>query len=213
MIPLPTTTRFAPAHGVESDEGKHKKKWDQYQVEKPPLISNSWSVLVNPPSQQRLDVGVKVEERSGLKRRGVIIQAEEGGSLQTKSWCVLFEDEDKPRQGIRSTMLQLIKDKRIFEWKIVKDSTPDKPAFPFKNVGVVNFNFDDFAPAKTDFKDNDFEQGLKNEFDYNFPYLRLLIKLWPGKLRGQVLFGMCHFLNDLSIVHRRLGSPTTNFEQ
>jgi hypothetical protein len=65
----------------------------------------------------------------------------------------------------------VIKDKRVFEWKIVEDSFPTDPVVPYQTHGIVGFDFSKFDDAQL---------SIDNE-SYNFPYLRLLIHLWPGK--------------------------------
>ena len=73
--------------------------------------------------------------------------------------------------------LKLLKDDRIFKWTAVRDSHPDDSVTPFKQHGVVGF---DFGKLFTE------ESTNKNNGNYQYPYLQLLKHLWPGKFKNNL---------------------------
>ena len=75
-----------------------------------------------------------------------------------------------------STQLKVVRDTRVFNWKIAKDSSPTNPVVPYQEHGIIGFNFSLFDGAQLDI-DND---------EYTFPFLSLLIHLWPGNWREQL---------------------------
>ena len=64
---------FAAARGIETNNDKHKAKWDRYIQQKEALIEEEWTVTCKPPKKQKIDVGERVEEKSGNKPVGVVI--------------------------------------------------------------------------------------------------------------------------------------------
>jgi hypothetical protein len=169
---------LAMGQAVEQDDDKYKKKWDRYEVEKQALLDEGFKVNCQPPKQQGIDIGIRVEERRGQKRKGLIIgddrdRKEEGAR---PCWSVRFDDEAGPNRFVPSTALKVVRDTRVFTWKIVENSSPTDPVAPYQLHGIIDFDFRQFAKAKLD---------IEND-EYNFPFLKLLIHLWPGNWREQL---------------------------
>ena len=154
---------------VEANNDKYVEKWNKYKAERASLISDGFVLKGKPAKQQGIEIGRRVKMRRG-DRKGYVVE-KDGESPPV--WSIRFDDiPNSIESGIPSTTLTLVKDKRIFTWKCVEDSFPDNPIHGFEEHGVVGFDFDQFDPEKL---------SLDNA-NYDFPYLRLLIHLWPGKI-------------------------------
>jgi hypothetical protein len=82
-----------------------------------------------------------------------------------------FDDEASPHRFVpSSTQLKIVKDTQVFTWKVVENSSPMDPVVTYQEHGIIGFDFSWFDVAKLDI-DND---------EYSFPFLSLLIHLWPG---------------------------------
>jgi hypothetical protein len=167
------TNILAMGQDVEHNNNKYKRKWDGYLIEKKALLNEGYIVRCKPPTQKGIDIGANVAERRGEKRKGIIVADDrDHDDEQSKPvWSVQFESETTSQRFVPSTQLQVIKDKRVFEWKIVEDSFPTDPVVPYQTHGIIGFDFSKFDDAQL---------SIDNE-SYDFPYLRLLIHLWPGK--------------------------------
>lgn len=165
---------FMAARGIEVDQNKHKAKWDRYVMEKQALIANEWSVACKAPKKQSLGVGERVEERRDRRRKGIIVGDDRNHEDDTGPlWAVFFDGSEEPEHNISSQKLQIVKDTRIFTWKVVIDSTPRAAdtVVKAKTLGVAGFNFREaFEDAAT----------ACNSLTYRYPFLMLLIHLWPG---------------------------------
>jgi hypothetical protein len=74
---------------------------------------------------------------------------------------------------VPSTQLKVVRDTRVFTWKIVEDSSPTDPVVPYQEHGIIGFDFGRFEEAKL---------NVENAY-YDFTFLSLLIHLWPGNWR------------------------------
>lgn len=199
-----TPNDAAASHGIELDEDKHKAKWETYLLHKQSLIDSQWTVVCKPPKQDGINMGVRVQERSGQKRKGVVLY-DDRDEFKTDGpplWGVLFEDATlgEAERKVESTKLKRLRDKRVFEWKIVSDSSPDRPPTPFQEHGVIGFDFNEFEPAKIHLDEGDPH--------YNFPFLRLLEHLWPGNWRDHLHNLNCHIERENSAVVRNRTKKT-----
>lgn len=91
-------------------------------------------------------------------------------------WGIRFDgrDEDDIEHYIPSSTLQILKDKRVFKWTVVKDSHPTRPLEPFLEHGVVGVDYEKlFSKESLDV----------HNANYGYPFLKLLIHLWPGKFK------------------------------
>ncbi|KAL3913371.1 MAG: hypothetical protein SGARI_000690, partial [Bacillariaceae sp.] len=169
---------FLDIRGIEKDEVKHKAKWETYLQEKEQLIDEGYTVIKKPPKQEGIGVGSKVAERFNLKRNGVVVDddREDGGRPR---WAVLFDDTVTVERNVPSTGLGIVKDKREFKWKVVRDSIADNPVVDYQQHGVVGFDF----AAK--FESSKFQSEDSPGYDY--PFLSLLQHLWPGNWRTHLL--------------------------
>ena len=165
-----TGTNFGRiGQAVEPANDKYIEKWNRYKAERASLVRDGFILQGKPAKQQGIDIGRRVKMRRG-DRKGYVVERD-GESPPV--WSIRFDDmPNNIESGIPSTILTSIKDKRIFTWKCVEDSFPDDPIHEFQDHGVVGFDFEKFDPEKL---------SLDNK-DYDFPYLRLLIHLWPGKI-------------------------------
>jgi hypothetical protein len=110
-----------------------------------------------------------LQERSGAKRSGLIVG--DGGEALT--WMVQFEGSDENEDQLSSSRLKLVQDNSEYVWTIVKDSSPEqnKAVTEYRDIGLMGIDFKDFS-----------DTWSSNE-DYDYPYLRLLQTLWPGKFK------------------------------
>ena len=171
------------AHGIERDEEKHKNKWNKYKMERAALIEGGWEVECLPPKQDGLGVGARVQECSGQKCFGTIFFDDrlEFKLAGEPKWGVVFDGETYQtiERKLPSSKLKRVKDERVFVWKAVEDSIPERPPAPFANSGVAGFDFaTKFAPDKISLAEGD---PL-----YDFPFLSLLEHLWPGRWRSHL---------------------------
>lgn len=172
----------AASNGIELDEDKHKAKWETYKLEKQALVDNEWTVKCGPPKQDGIDIGVRVHERTGQKRMGTVL-FDDRAEFQTDDgplWGVVFDGGtlETADRKIKSTKLKRHRDKRVFKWKMVEDSTPERPPIPYQNHGVIGFDFQAFAPEQADLPAGD--------PSYNHPFLHLLEHIWPGSWRDHL---------------------------
>jgi hypothetical protein len=128
-----------------------------------------------------------VEEGSDEKRKGIILASDRVDAKSPPLWLVLFEGETLVTRAVPFTRLKVIKDKRIFEWTIVKDSFPGNPVHGFQRHGVIGFPFGDFTEKRL---------SVDNE-NYSYPFLRLLIHLWPGESFRGIIYNQCLTKNFL----------------
>ena len=103
-------------------------------------------------SKQKIDVGERVTQRHGQVREGIVVGNDRETKADKPQWSVLFKGSDEPERNIRSTKLRLVKDKRVFKWRITKDSTADDPVTPFRKTGIAGFKFEDAFQDITTFE-------------------------------------------------------------
>ncbi|GAX16789.1 hypothetical protein FisN_UnNu081 [Fistulifera solaris] len=158
---------------LKGDE-KHRAKWERYELEKAALIKMGTSVKCKPPRNQGIDVGSQVQQRRAPRRIGFVVADNRDEEHDYVCWEVQYEDEAV--KFVKSTELILIKDERVFEWVYTDDVYPINPVLPFRQSGVLDFDFSAFKKEKLDTKTK----------SYDFPFLRLLQHLWPGDWRKQL---------------------------
>jgi hypothetical protein len=190
---------FAAARGIEVDESRHKAKWDRYMMEKEALVANRSTVACKAPKKQSLGVGEKVAERGGQRRKGIIVADGRNHDDHDRNpvWTVLFEGSDQPEHNVRSTQLIVVKDTRIFIWTVVNDSTPRaaETVQKARTHGLAGFRFEHvFSTAEA-----------SAHATYQYPFLSLLIHLWPGKWERH-LKNLNRAIEDVNEVHRRGGN-------
>ena len=134
---------LAMGQAVEQEDNKYKKNWDRYLVEKQALLDEGFSVNCNPPKQQGIDIGSQVEERRGQRRKGLVVADDRVGTEEgaRPCWSVRFDDHISPQRFVSSTQLKVVRDTRVFTWKIVKDSSPMDPVVPYQQHGIIGFDF------------------------------------------------------------------------
>jgi hypothetical protein len=116
-------------------------------------------------------------ERGGRKRQGIVL-AKDPSPKGKPAWTIQFDGERKPTEGVRSNKLKLIRDERQMTWTICEDATPPGLTVEaFQNNGVLEFDFSLFAKE---------ELNVQDDSQYKFPFLQLLIRLWPGNWREQL---------------------------
>ncbi|GAX26777.1 hypothetical protein FisN_9Lu068 [Fistulifera solaris] len=152
----------------QAAEDKHREKWNRYLTEKAALIEMGSKVKCNPPKHQGIDVGSQVQQRRAPRRTGYVIASNRDEDHGYACWEVEYEDETV--KFVKSTELICVKDDRVFEWTYVDDVFPINPVLPFRETGVVGYNFAAFKKENLD----------TTKDDYGFPFLTLLQHLWPG---------------------------------
>lgn len=159
----------AIGQAVEQADDKYTERFNKYLAERESLVQSGLTISVKASKKKSIEIGARIKVRNGPFRgkEGLVVKKD-----AERLWGVKFDDElDAIYSNISSSSLTLVHDKRIFKWKCVDESFPVEPIQEFRDVGVVGFNFNQFAEHKLSI-DND---------DYEFPYLKLLIHLWPGK--------------------------------
>jgi hypothetical protein len=153
---------------LEPEDDKYQRKQEFYKLDKQKLIDDKWTVKKKPSKQNKLAIGSTVQERSGAKRSGLIV-GDGNGEL---TWMVQFEGSENDEQ-FSSFHLKLVQDNSEYVWSIVKDSSPEqnKAVTEYRDIGLLGIHFGDFS-----------DTSLSNT-DYDYPYLRLLQTLWPGKFK------------------------------
>jgi hypothetical protein len=86
---------------------------------------------------------------------------------------VHFERSDENDEQLPSSRLKLVQDNSEYVWTIAKDSSPEqnKAVTEYRDIGLMGIDFKDFSDTSSSNK------------DYDYPYLRLLQTLWPGKFK------------------------------
>jgi hypothetical protein len=151
-------------------EEEHRQKKLLYDAEKARLLSDKWSVAMD-PDKPAFGPGARVYTKGRNRRNGTIDRRDPDGV----KWLVNFTDS----QGLEVASFQaLVLDwtPTPYVWNIVEKSEPNKVAEKYRDVGLIGFDFDEF----------DAEKSAKKSPTYRYPYLRLLQKLWPGDWRMQL---------------------------
>ena len=152
----------------QQQQRKYKEEWNALTD---PLTQ--MKVKCKPPKQQGIDIGSRIQERRGLKRKGYVVDKVEHSS----PWAIRFDgasQDENDLEYLTSHQIKRLKDTRVFEWKAVKYSVPDDPVVPFQDHGCVGFDFHEFSAEKIDIDNKD--------ENYSYPFLKLFQHLWPGKL-------------------------------
>lgn len=134
-------TDFATARGMEQDSNKHKAKWEQCQEEKDALIKEGRSVTCKPPKKQKMDIGERVQEKSGQKRAGIVFKDDHEGDSGAWLWSIQFEDgvDESAPLG----RLKLVWDDRMLTWQTLRESAPENPIVEPQQAGAAGFRFED----------------------------------------------------------------------
>ena len=93
--------------------------------------------------------------------------------------CLIFLSRDLRDDGTTSEAEKkhlLLSDEpnKTYRWKVVDNHTPPNVPSSYNHLGVVGFDFTAFN-----------ETNPKSE-EYQHPYFKLFLKLWPGKWREQL---------------------------
>ena len=201
-----TPNDAAVSHGIETDDGKHVAKWQKYCLEKAALIDGETTFECNPPKQEGLIIGARVQERTGQKRCGTIFfdDRREFKLEGEPKWGVVFDGEtvQSAERKMPSSKLKRIKDSRVFTWQVVDDTSPERPPTPYAINGVAGFDFaSKFAPDQLEMPEGD---PL-----YGYPFLSLLEHLWPGNWRSQLRNLNAHIEQQNSLVGQKHASKKT----
>jgi hypothetical protein len=144
----------------------HGRKWQAYIQEKEQLLESELSV-VKEPHKVKLGVGVRVQEKGGDQQKGEIVEHVTG-----RTWLVQFDGGSGPPERKTSTQVKAIIDPYI--WKIKRDSKPTNAPEEYKDIGLINHNFEVFS-----------ESSLKSK-EYKCPFFDLLLRFWPGHWQDQL---------------------------
>ena len=95
--------------------------------------------------------------------------------LHAKRWYVYVNEKEKLVKG--GYLVEVVgHDKKKVIWKVVDDHVVEDPNH-HDDIGLLGFDFKIF--------DKD-EEGVVREGSSKFPYLLILIKLWPENLNTQL---------------------------
>jgi hypothetical protein len=185
--PTPGATVDALGEPVEEDvhthgeidiepDGLHKAKWEKYIHDKAQLLSNGWRITKK-STGQGITLGATVRTRARPYPEGIISGQSEDAT--GKKWIVSFGDEE-PEELKPLQLVCVTQSLEAYVWTLVEDSEPDlhtpAPEEYQDAIGLLDFNFtESFAPASS---------GSNKA--YNYPYLKLLQKMWPGDWKQQL---------------------------
>ena len=193
----------ALAHELERRD-VYRVKHQKYVARKKQLVDENWKVHLEAPKRNGIEIGDLVYKKvngSTINRHyGVVVGKHPDSVHGNPLWNVQFDGENHVEQALSGgNQIRLIHDNRAFTWQIVDgDTKPDNPVEEFQDVGVIGFDFQQsFSAANL---------SIDNE-QYDFPFMRLLLHLWPGKCLIAKCPGDCFgFLSTNSLYHVSKGS-------
>ena len=127
--------------------------------------------LENDPDEEEKD-DINIDDERERHWRNVF-EDNEGGVdekalLRAKRWDLYLNEKEKPVKGKYSVEV-VGHDKKKVLWEVVGDHVVEEPS-DHEDIGLRGFDLNIF--------DED-EEGVVRE-GYSEPYLKMLIKLWPG---------------------------------
>jgi hypothetical protein len=140
-------------------------KWQAYLLEEEALIASNFSIEKS-PNAVKLGVGVRVQDKGGKQRNGIIVD-----QISKLTWMVQFDGEPDSDRKTSSQVKTIIPP---FIWKIQRETRPVNPPKEYEQIGLAGYNFDRFS-----------DRSLKSE-QYSYPFLDLLLRLWPGDWKQQL---------------------------
>ena len=163
--------RFAAS--LEPKDDKYARKVKEYKVKLKELLEKKHTVTKK-PSEKAMGVGSYVVERRNGGRKGIILSGSD------KVWEVEFED-GTVETDIASQRLKKDEERNglAYVWSLVEESIPDpgKEVREYNNIGLAGFDFGKYFS----------EEAIRSKKNgYDFPFLKLMIKLWPGDWRKQL---------------------------
>ena len=164
---------LALANEIESGQ-EHRRRYERYITRKNQLIDENWTVDIAASTENCIEIGDRVRENKQHNPRFGVVTGKHPDSVPgTPLWNVLFDGDDEETLGLTGRNdLRKIHDNRVFKWQIVDgDIAPDNPVEEFGQVGVIGFDFHKSFSASN--------LSTINQ-QYDFPFMRLLIHLWPG---------------------------------
>jgi hypothetical protein len=147
------------------DLDDHGRKWQAYLAEKEALLASNFSVEKS-PNAVKFGVGVRVQEKGGEKRNGIIVE-----QISKLTWMVQFDAESDPDRKTSSQVKTII---HPFVWRMQRETRPINPPKEYRQIGLAGFYFDRFS-----------DRSLQSK-DYSYPFLDLLLRLWPGDWKQQL---------------------------
>ena len=166
----------ALACAIEFDRANgYQERRERYHRRGEELIESQWTVEVK-PARTGIAIGDRVRENKNFNPQygtnvGLILPGEEGNDTRRKLWTVHYDGKQFAEPGISGLSLCKLHDDRVFKWKIMDDSEPDHPVPTKDTTGIVGFDFEKSFETKN---------VSAPEESYDFPFMRLLIHMWPG---------------------------------
>ena len=163
----------ALAREIESRD-VYRVKHQRYVARKKQLVDENWTINIEAPKRNGIEIGDLVFDRHNRARLGIVVSKHPDSIPGNPFWKVQFYGENDVVERLAGgNQIRLIHDHRTFSWRIVDgDSKPNDPVEEFNEVGVIGFDFQkSFSTANL---------SINNQ-NYDFPFLRLLMHLWPGK--------------------------------
>jgi hypothetical protein len=165
------------AHGeidIETED-VHKAKWERYKLEKAQLLLDGWSISKK-GADGGISIGAMVRTKAQANRKeGKVVGQTE--LEEKKLWLVDFGDVS-PEPMAPQKLVLVERNAEEYVWTLVEDSEPyDTDPAPEEyqdGIGLVGFDFPELFKPET------------AGHAYNFPYLLLLQKMWPGDWRQQL---------------------------
>jgi hypothetical protein len=147
------------------DLNDHGRKWQAYLLEKEALLASNFSIEKS-PNAVKLGVGVRVQDKGGEQRNGIIVD-----QISKLTWMVQFDGESDPDRKTSAQVKSII---TPFIWKMQRETRPVNPPKEYEQIGLAGFDFDRFS-----------DRSLQSR-DYSYPFLDLLLRLWPGDWNQQL---------------------------
>jgi hypothetical protein len=155
-------------------ETVHAAKWKLYKTDKANLLSEDW-IITKKSTEGGIGLGAAVRTKKAPHREGLVV----GDTHDDKGKKVWIIDFGNGGELMRPQKLSLVdRNEASYVWKLVEDSEPNEGTAPLEyedGIGLSGFNFAEaFKPHSHDLQ------------AYDFPFLRLLQKMWPGDWKQQL---------------------------
>ena len=153
------------------DVDVHKQKWASYKADKAARLASEWTVEVN-GGKAKFEVGCRVVTKADPDHYGWIVSK----TLDGRKWMVDFDNGETEMLAYQSMKLVGSEATPPYVWRLIDKSQPEEPVMEYHNCGLIDFDFEEVSGVQVELSNN----------EYDFPYMKLLQKLYPGDWRQQL---------------------------